>query len=249
MLSMPARDGDGGGRRVTLSVARLSPLGDGAIVITVGEDIGTDAHESVMAVTHLLDVSAPRAMVEYVPAFTTVTVIYDPLVTTYDDFARILRKLLGDASASGVAPETRVVEIPVCYGDDFGPDLGVVTDHSGLTVDEVMAVHTDPDYLVHMIGFAPGFPYLGGVSERIAVPRRDSPRDRIPAGSVGIAGVQTGVYPIETPGGWQLIGRTPLQLFRPGEVEPSLLRAGDRVRFQAIGRDEYDALLERDERS
>jgi inhibitor of KinA len=106
----------------------------------------------------------------------------------------------------------------------------------------VIAIHGEPEYLVYMIGFAPGFPYMGGMSGRITSPRRDVPREKIPAGSVGIAGRQTGVYPIETPGGWQLIGRTPLRLFRPSEEEPSLLRTGDRVSFRAIQRDEYDSL-------
>jgi inhibitor of KinA len=138
------------------------------------------------------------------------------------------------------------VDIPVCYGGDFGPDLDAVSSHTGLSTEEVVAIHGEPDYLVYMIGFAPGFPYLGGMSERLASPRRESPRAKIPPGSVGIAGSQTGVYPIETPGGWQLIGRTPLRLFRPERDEPSLLRTGDRVRFQAIDRAEYGDLLERD---
>jgi inhibitor of KinA len=138
------------------------------------------------------------------------------------------------------------VDIPVCYGGDYGPDLDAVSFHTGLSTEEVVAIHGEPDYLVYMIGFAPGFPYLGGMSERLASPRRESPRAKIPPGSVGIAGSQTGVYPIETPGGWQLIGRTPLRLFRPERDEPSLLRTGDRVRFHAIERAEYRDLLERD---
>lgn len=133
----------------------------------------------------------------------------------------------------------RTIEIPVCYGGDFGPDLGFVAAHCGLSEEEIIAIHSSGDYLVYMIGFAPGFPYLGGMPERIAAPRHRTPRTVIPRGSVGIAGGQTGVYPIATPGGWQLIGRTPLELFRPESEYPSLLRAGDKVRFKPITREQY----------
>ena len=132
----------------------------------------------------------------------------------------------------------------MCYGGEYGPDLEEVARHNGLSVDEVIALHSGGEYLVYMIGFAPGFPYLGGMSERIAMPRRSSPRAQIPVGSVGIAGMQTGVYPIETPGGWQLIGRTPLALFRPEENPPSLLQAGNKVRFRPISADEFAAWKE-----
>ena len=138
--------------------------------------------------------------------------------------------------------DQRTVEIPVCYGGDYGPDLEFVAQHNSLTEEKVVAIHSAADYLVYMIGFAPGFPYLGGMSEQIAAPRRESPRLQIPAGSVGIAGAQTGVYPIETPGGWQLIGRTPLELFRPTEDPPTRLRAGDIVRFRPITSEEFDRL-------
>ena len=133
----------------------------------------------------------------------------------------------------------RTVSIPVCYGGEFGPDLEYVARHNNLTTDEVIHIHSSGEYLVYMIGFAPGFPFLGGLSPKIATPRRPSPRATIPAGSVGIAGMQTGVYPIETPGGWQLIGRTPQKLFLPNENPPSLLQAGDVVKFCPISFQEY----------
>lgn len=135
--------------------------------------------------------------------------------------------------------QPRTIIIPVCYGGEFGPDLEYVAAEHGLTPDEVIAIHTSGDYLVHMIGFAPGFPYLGGLSDKIATPRRSTPRLRVEAGTVGIGGQQTGVYPVMTPGGWQCIGRTPLALFRPMEDPPSLLTAGDRVRFASISLQEY----------
>lgn len=227
---------------------RLSSLGETALVITVGKDVSVDVHEKVKAVAHLLESAPPDAMVEYVPAFTNVTVIYDPLVATHDEFADRLRTLLQNAPEAIASIETRLVEMPVCYDRDFGPDLNFVASRNSITPEEVIAIHGEPEYLVYMIGFAPGFPYMGGMSEAIAAPRRDSPRERIPVGSVGIAGKQTGIYPIETPGGWQLIGRTPFRLFRPEDDEPSLLRAADRVRFRAIERKEYDELLEREKR-
>jgi inhibitor of KinA len=146
-----------------------------------------------------------------------------------------------------VKQHPRVVEIPVCYGGEFGPDLGYVAEHNQLSVEEVIEIHTSGQYLVYMIGFAPGFPYLGGMSERIMAPRRQSPRLAIPAGTVGIAGMQTGVYPIETPGGWQLIGRTPLALFRPQDNPPSLLQSGDIVRFCQISDKEYEEYKEEDQ--
>lgn len=228
---------------------RLSFLGETAFVLTVGSDVGFDAHEKVKAVSYLLESAPPNAMVEYVPAFTTVTVIYDPMAATHEEFADRLQRLLENAPEARPAVEARLVEIPVCYGEAFGPDLDFVASHNTITPDEVIAIHADSEYLVYMIGFAPGFPYMGGMSERIAVPRRDSPRQRVPVGSVGIAGKQTGIYSIETPGGWQLIGRTPLRLFRPDEDEPSLLRTGDHVRFHGIDHKQYDELFKGEARA
>jgi len=147
--------------------------------------------------------------------------------------------------ASSAASDTaRIITIPVSYGGEFGPDLEFVAKHNSITEDEVVAIHTSIPYLVYMLGFAPGFPYLGGMSERIATPRLASPRVKIPAGSVGIAGKQTGIYPLESPGGWQLIGRTPLTLFDPLAKNPFVFAAGDYLQFTAIKMDEYVALKE-----
>jgi inhibitor of KinA len=235
-----------GGPKLLSFEGHVFPLGDTAVVIELGKKIDHATHEKVKAVAQLIDSSSLEGMVEYIPAFTTVTVIYDPLVATYDLFSERVQTLLDQSPPESAALEDRRVDIPVRYGGDFGPDLDAVASHTGLSPAEVIAIHGEPEYLVYMIGFAPGFPYLGGMSERLVSPRRQSPRAKIPAGSVGIAGGQTGVYPIETPGGWQLIGRTPLRLFRPELDEPSLLRTGDLVRFRAIEQDEYEDLLERD---
>jgi inhibitor of KinA len=136
------------------------------------------------------------------------------------------------------------VELPVCYGGEFGPDLGEVAGHCGLSEPEVIARHSGAEYRVYMLGFAPGFAYLGGLDPAIAAPRRQTPRLKVPAGSVGIAGLQTGIYPLETPGGWQIIGRSPQRLFRPGQEEPCLLKPGDRLRFVPIDLAAYRAISE-----
>jgi inhibitor of KinA len=229
-----------------LEHSNISPLGDSALVIDVGEEIGEETHARVRALVSLLESDTPDAMIEFIPAFTNVTVIYDPLNASYDQFVARIEAMLESASERTESQEVRSIVIPVCYGGEFGPDLDTVASHRNMVPDEVIAVHSAPAYLVYMIGFAPGFPYMGGMSERIAIGRRDSPRQRIPAGSVGIAGRQTGIYSIESPGGWQLIGRTPLRLFRPEDEEPSLLRAGDRVRFKSIDADEYGTLRTRE---
>lgn len=224
----------------------LSPLGDHAVVIEVGKKIDASSEQKVKAIVSRLEGESPSWMIEYIPAYTTVTLIYsiqafgrDEL--PYEVVCERIRELLADVKKSA-AVQQKVVKIPVLYGGEYGPDLDFVAEHNGLTVDEVIAIHTSGDYAVHMIGFAPGFPFIGGMSKQIAAPRRKTPRLKIPARSVGIAGIQTGVYPIETPGGWQLIGRTPLELFLPAEDPPSMLAAGDKIRFYKITSEEYEDL-------
>ena len=218
----------------------FSPLGDQAIVIELGNEINEQTEKQIRRLSALLESKPPEWMVEFIPAFITVTVFYNPCLATYDEVQMELTELLAHLGED-LAVESRTIEIPVCYGGEFGPDLEFVAQHNGLTAREVIDIHTSGNYSVHMIGFAPGFPFIGGMSEKIAAPRRDSPRLRIPERTVGIAGMQTGVYPIETPGGWQLIGRTPLRLFRPENDIPSLLRAGDKVVFQEISAADYHA--------
>lgn len=222
-----------------------SPLGDSAIVIEVADAITPEAQKKVRILSSFFDKCPPSWMIEYIPAFTTVTIFYDPLKITrhaLQPYGAICMEL--DTMLSAIHEEvesaSRTIEIPVCYGGDFGPDLQFVADHNGLLPEDVIDIHTTGDYSVNMIGFAPGFPFVGGMSEKIATPRRASPRLAIPERTVGIAGMQTGIYPIETPGGWQLIGRTPIRLFRPEEEPPSLLRAGDKLVFRAISLEEYN---------
>nr|WP_240338427.1 5-oxoprolinase subunit PxpB [Peribacillus alkalitolerans] len=224
---------------------KLYQLGDAAVIVQLGNSINLETHQRVKALVGYLEQHPFTGMIEYVPAFTTVTIFYDPVYfygknqfSPYQQVCTIVEGILSKLEA-GSDEGGRLIEIPVCYGGSFGSDLDFVAESNGLTTEEVIRYHTSGDYLVYMIGFAPGFPYIGGMSERIATPRRSSPRLAIPAGSVGIAGKQTGVYPIETPGGWQLIGRTPLALFRPNASSPSLLQAGDRIRFSSITEEEY----------
>jgi inhibitor of KinA len=214
-------------------------LGDTAVLVRFGDRIDPGTLNRVLAFRASLEAEPLPGMVEHVPAFASVAVYYDPLRVSEAEIVERIRERRRHLPARPAA-EPRVVEIPVCYGGSFGPDLPFVAEYHGLTPDEVVAIHSGAEYTVYMIGFAPGFPYLGGLPERIATPRRDTPRLSIPAGSVGIAGAQTGVYPLETPGGWQIIGRTPLRLFRPEAAEPSLLRPGDVVRFRPLPPEAFD---------
>ncbi|WP_343044681.1 5-oxoprolinase subunit PxpB [Saccharibacillus qingshengii] len=247
-------------------VLEIEPLGETALRIVLGTEIAPDVQREVRRVMRQLEDSPLPGMIEAVPSFAAVTVFYDPLHTAqelgvpahiqgksrtskagtkrknwlsvFELAADWLSRLsLTDIDEEGL--QIRTVDIPVRYGGEFGPDLEFVAAHSGLTTEEVVRIHAAGEYPVYMIGFAPGFPYLGGMDERIAAPRLDTPRKAVPAGAVGIAGGQTGVYPISTPGGWRIIGRTPTALFRPERMPPSLLRAGDRVRFVPVTAEEY----------
>lgn len=175
---------------------------------------------------------------DVVPAFHSVAVYFDPLRA---DAERLRTALDASAAASrdAVVSRTTPREVPVCYGDEHGPDLDGMVESTGLPIDEIIAIHAAPTYRVFMIGFTPGFAYLGPVDPRIAVPRLATPRVRVPTGSVGIAGQQTGIYPSDTPGGWRLIGRTPFRPFQPLRQEAFLLKPGDAVRFVPIDVDEY----------
>ncbi|MCC9166021.1 5-oxoprolinase subunit PxpB [Pontibacter harenae] len=230
-----------------LQAVKLYPLGDKAIVVEFGGEINRSVHQRIRDFSAYLAQYPFDGMIEQVPAFTTVTIYYNPAliptqkgISAYDKLSSYIQQLLPNiADAHITAPAPQTIEVPVCYGGAYGPDLEFVAKHNSLSPEEVIAIHTEQEYLVYMIGFAPGFPYMGGMSEKIAAPRRDAPRAVTPQGSVGIAGKQTGIYPIETPGGWQLIGQTPLLLFHPKRESPSLLHAGDMVRFTSISEEEY----------
>ena len=218
----------------------MNPLGDSAAVVTPGLPAGDEMTAAVRAIAEAVERAAIPEVTDIIQAYVNVTVCYDASGgTTYTEMKDRLCGILRDVKPASTEAG-RTVEIPVCYGGEFGPDLKFVAAHNGLTEEEVIQIHSGGSYDVKMIGFAPGFPFLGGLDERIAAPRRPSPRLEIPARTVGIAGTQTGVYPIGTPGGWQLIGRTPVDLFLPDEEIPSLLRAGDQVKFRPISREEFE---------
>jgi inhibitor of KinA len=223
----------------------LAPLGDQAILITLGSTIDEATHRLVRAAVARIDEAQVEGVIDLVPAFASVAVHYDPAcvggsgATPHTRLARRLEQALSGLTHA-VLPDPRTVEIPVCYGGDLGPDLDDVARIHELSPDEVVHLHSDATYLVYMVGFMPGFAYLGGLPERIATPRRSSPRAAVPAGTVGIGGNQTGVYPLVSPGGWNLIGRTPARIFDITREEPTLLATGDRVRFRPISRDAFD---------
>ncbi|WP_305798063.1 5-oxoprolinase subunit PxpB [Parageobacillus sp. VR-IP] len=217
----------------------MFPLSEYAVTIRFSTKVDEAVNDYVHRVAVFLEQQKKDGIFDIVPTFSSVTVYYDPpVVGNYEEMCEWLRTEL-ERVEQVEAPPSRIVVIPVCYGGEFGPDLEEVARFHGMTEEEVIAIHAQGRYRVYMIGFSPGFAYLGGLSPKIATPRRATPRTRVPAGSVGIAGSQTGVYPLATPGGWQIIGRTPLALFRPEHDEPSLLRAGDIVQFRPITEDEY----------
>ncbi len=223
---------------------RLLPVGDAALTVEFGDRIAPEINDLVLAFAQAverLDRDERRGIVEIVPTYRSATVYFDPATVEVGLLAERLRSL-AHTVPSRRAGELRRVEIPVVYGGEFGPDLAEVAAYARLPIEDVTALHASVDYRCYMLGFSPGFPYLGLVPEAIAMPRLAEPRASVPAGSVGIAGSQTGVYPIESPGGWRLIGRTPVRLYDPKRARPFLIEAGDLVRFVAIGRSEFERL-------
>ena len=213
--------------------------GDRAIVIELGDEISIECNRRVHSMHRAIARQRPPGIVDLIPTYRSLLVEYDATQFSYADMKARLVDVRGSADEMS-EDDTAVVHLPVLYGGGYGPDLEFVARNAGMNIQEVVDLHSGTEYPVYMMGFTPGFPYLGGMSERIATPRLSTPRGAIPAGSVGIAEAQTGVYPIESPGGWRLIGRTPLRLFDVARTPPSLIDAGDRVRFVPLsGEDEY----------
>lgn len=226
---------------------KIAPLGDSAVVVTLGETLDAATVAAVQALMAALEAKPSPGLIECVSANASVTVYYDPARVPskggQPPHERLCRWIEDRAAAAGRSEPAagRLVIVPVCYGGELGPDLEAVGGEHGLNVDEVVASHSGAEYFVSAVGFTPGFPYLGGLPERLHTPRRKTPRTWVPAGSVAIGGAQTGIYPFETPGGWNLIGCTPWRLFNPHARPPTLLQVGDRVRFQPISAEEYAA--------
>lgn len=217
----------------------ISPVGDCAISIDFGQVIDPKINRQIRQVIEQIKVLQLDGIIELVPTYCALLVQYDAMVYTYSDICKILEPTLQESVMDSANELVTIVEIPTVYGGEFGPDLGFVASHNHISEAEVVSIHSGTDYLVYMLGFIPGFTYLGGMDPRIATPRLSSPRTLIPAGSVGIAGEQTGTYPSDSPGGWQIIGRTPLTMYDMSKKQAALLRAGDYVRYVPIDENEF----------
>lgn len=214
--------------------------GDCAVTLQIGNEISEQVNREVVNALAAIRRADISGVCELVPTYTSICIHYDPAVLSYEALRNTLKLVKVDPIEEKSDQEERIVEIPVCYGGEYGPDLEFVAEHNGLTAEEVVRRHSNGQYLVYMLGFLPGFAYMGGMDKTIACPRLISPRTKIPAGSVGIAGAQTGIYPLSSPGGWQLIGRTPLKMFAiDGEQTTFALSAGDRVRFVPIAEEVF----------
>ena len=208
--------------------------------IVFGHEISLAIHARIRRFGAALDADPIRGVTEWVCGYAVVTVYYQPWAISYHALCAALSQRLPPGDLAEALPE-RVVEIPVCYGGGFGPDLEDAARHCGLSAAEMIQRHAEPLYHIYFLGFLPGFAYLGGLPPSLAVPRRAVPRLAVPAGAVGIAGEQTGVYPLQTPGGWQIIGRTFVKLFDPERETPSLLALGDSVKFVSVSPDQFVA--------
>jgi len=211
----------------------MRPASDHSLLVAFGDTIAPEHHLAVVRLTARLLEAPPSWLRDVHPAYSSVLVWHDPLQIDAGAAAEALRRIWAEAAEAPDPPE-RTVEIPVLYGGGHGPDLADVAAHCGLTEAEVIRRHAAGEYRVYFLGFSPGFPYLGGLDEALATPRLPTPRRRVPAGSVAIGGKQTGVYPVASPGGWRIIGRTPLRLFDPARTPPAWLAMGDRVRFTPV---------------
>jgi KipI family sensor histidine kinase inhibitor len=219
-------------------------VGDRGLLVEYGDAIDEATNRKVRAVGLALKRRDVPGLVEIVPTYRSLLLLYDPLLTgpsRLQEELAALEAVLGEVEV----PSPRTVEIPVCYGGEFGFDMDFVAQHCGLSVEEVVRLHSEPRYLIYMMGFTPGFPFLGGLPRALAVPRLETPRTHVPAGSVALAANQTGIYPVASPGGWRVIGRTPLRLFDPMREEPFLYRAGDRIRFLPVSMEEFSRLENR----
>ena len=208
----------------------IVPLGDSSLLVQLGDEIDLTVNRRVHALASLIEASSIKGIIETVPGYVTLLVHYDPSVFSFTEIKNHLRaEILQMEEIASRKP--RRVEVPVRYGGEYGPDLEFVALHCDLQVEDVIRIHTERTYTIFMMGFTPGFPYMGKLDDAIITPRLEAPRTRVPAGTVAIAGSQTGIYSIDSPGGWQLIGWTPLKLFEPESDIPFLFSPGDEVKF------------------
>jgi inhibitor of KinA len=220
---------------------RFQPASDQSLLIYFGQQISLECHHQVVTLLRLLESEPVAGIRNLHPGYCSLLVKFDGLKITHKELEEILQRYL-DRLEDVDLPEPRQMEVPVCYGGEYGPDLCDVSAMHGLSPDEIINLHVSATYIVYFLGFVPGFAYLGGLPESLVTPRLDTPRTKVPAGSVGIGGNQTGVYPFATPGGWRLLGRTPISMFRRDRDDMSFLSIGDRVRFIPISRERFAAL-------
>ena len=217
----------------------ISPVGDRAISIDFGQVIDPTINRHIRQTIERIKELQLEGIIELVPTYCALLVEYDAMLYSYSEICNIIEPTLEEGMTNTTNELVTVVEVPTVYGGEFGPDLSFVASHNHLSEDEVISIHSGTDYLVYMLGFIPGFTYLGGMDSRIATPRLSSPRTLILAGSVGIAGEQTGTYPSDSPGGWQIIGRTPVTMYDMSKAQAALLNAGDYVRYVPIDESEF----------
>ena len=209
------------------------PMGDRSLLVELGEKISPDVNRRVQELMLQLQQARLPGVREFAPGYRSLLVVFDPLTLSPSELKARITDVAGRPGSAGL-PQAKLLTVPVFYGGEYGPDLEEVAGHLGISTDEVIRLHTETMYRVYMIGFTPGYPYMGELPAALAVPRRSTPRTRVPKGSVGIAQRQTGIYSVESPGGWQIIGWTPIELFDPTRQLPSLLEMGDRVKFEAV---------------
>ena len=212
---------------------RFRPMGDRSLLVELGEKISPDVNRCVQELMLQLQQARLPGVREFAPGYRSLLVVFDPLTLSPSELKARITDVAGRPGSARL-PQTKLLTVPVFYGGDYGPDLEWVAGHLGISTDEVIRLHTETMYRVYMIGFTPGYPYMGELPAALAVPRRSTPRTRVPKGSVGIAQRQTGIYSVESPGGWQIIGWTPIELFDPTRQLPSLLEMGDKVKFEAV---------------
>jgi KipI family sensor histidine kinase inhibitor len=217
---------------------KIVAAGDSSLLIEFGNEINEEINRMITTIVQLMRDQQIEGVVDLIPAFCSLLINYDPRIVSYEKMRKRMQALV-KIDLKGGSGRKRVFEIPVCYGGQYGPDMETIASHAGLSEEEVIRIHSSRDYLIYMLGFLPGFCYLGGLDERIHTPRLANPRVKIAAGSVGIGGSQTGIYPLDSPGGWQLMGMTPVKTYDPSREKPILLEAGDYIRFIPVEEAEY----------